>query len=64
MDKCVHKFLVYFSVFVPGMIEAKGCCGFINNNDTCMLVRNIFLYILKGICTCIYSKMGYKGYYR
>ena len=49
MDKCVHKFLVYFSVFVPGMIEAKGCCGFINNNDTCMLVRNIFLYILKGI---------------
>lgn len=44
--KCVHKFLMYFSVFLPGMIEATtGCCGFNDNNVTCMLVRNGLFHI-------------------
>ena len=43
--KCVHKFLMYFSVFLPGMIEATGCCGFNDNNVTCMLVRNSLFQI-------------------
>ena len=59
MDNCVHKFLMYFSVFVPGMIEAKGCCGFINNNDTCMLVRNIFFIYFKGYMNYMYLQQNW-----
>ena len=43
--KCVHKFLMYFSVFLPGMIEATGCCELNDNNVTCMLVRNGLFHI-------------------
>ena len=51
--KCVHKFLKYFSVFLRGMIEATGCCGFNDNNVTCMLVRNGLFIYFKGCMNCM-----------
>ena len=45
MEKFVHKFLLYFSVFVPGMFETTGCCGFNDDTVTCMLVRNRLFHI-------------------
>ncbi|XP_078337193.1 uncharacterized protein LOC111134296 isoform X2 [Crassostrea virginica] len=57
--KCVHKFLMYFSVFLPGMIEATtGCCGFNDNNVTCIKCCNNYHMVENTCKECTVGSWG------